>query len=175
MSKLILPTTLSIALISAGLFYWNKQAVNSDTQKFTHLLSEETRLWGKADGPVQVRIEFKEQDGNQVKLIGHVRSTLSQFEVDWKLPEGVRLVDGTVSEVIQQRNETQVTHQRELTVEVTWPLEKPHLVFRAAENSSPDAFGATTVFNLDPSTRDIEKEDIIRAQMKSRHLQKLVK
>jgi hypothetical protein len=176
MSKLKITISLvSITLIAAVAFVWQKNATTVKADKFSHLFSEETRLWGKASGPVQVRIEFKEQTENQVKLVGQVRSTLPEFELNWKLPKGVRVVSGVVSETIQQPANSQLVHNREITVEVDWPLKNPHLVLRAAENSEEDAFGASTVFNLDPSLEDLEKQEIIRAHMKSRQIQKLVK
>jgi hypothetical protein len=176
MSKLKISVSIALtSMIFAGLFVWKKPTISQNTHPLSPLFSEETRLWGKAAGPVQVRIEFKEQNGNQVTLLGQVRSTLPQFQIDWKLPEGVRLVSGNPSEVVQQEGDAQVLHDREITVEVDWPLSSPHLVLRAAENETPEALGATTVFNLDPSLEDLEKQDIIRAHMKSRNLQKIVK
>jgi hypothetical protein len=164
-----------LLLLSVGVYFWHKQSTDPTPHKYVQLLSDEARLWGKAAGPVQARIEFKEQSGNRVTVKGQIRSTLPQFEVEWKLPPGVRLVDGMASESIQQQADTQVVHNREITVEVDWPLENPHLVLRAAESSDGNAFGASTVFNLDPSLESLEKEEIIRAHMQSRQLQKLVK
>ena len=166
---------LSIIFIAVAVFVWQKYSTAANANKFSHLFNEETRLWGKAVGPVQVRIEFKEQSGNQVTLTAQVRSTLPEFKLDWKLPKGVRVTNGVASETIQQPGDSQIVHNREITVEVNWPLKNPHLVLRAAENSEEDAFGASTVFNLDPSIEDLEKQEIIRAHMKSRQLQKLVK
>ena len=176
MSKLKITFALvSIVLVITAVFYAKKQSHQADKQRYSHLFNEETRLWGKAAGPVQVRLEFKEQSGNQVTLLGQVRSTLPQFQIEWKLPKGVRLVSGNLFETVQQQNDSQIVHDRELTVEVDWPLEAPHLVLRAAENSNAEAYGASTVFNLDPAIEDLEKEEIVRAHMKSRQLQKLVK
>ncbi len=176
MSKLkITLSLLSITAIAVAVFIWQKNSTDANANKFSHLFNEETRLWGKAVGPVQVRIEFKDQSENQVTLVGQVRSTLSEFNLSWKLPKGVRVISGAISETIQQPADSQIVHDREITVEVDWPLKNPHLVLRAAENSEEDAFGASTVFNLDPSLEDLEKQEIIRAHMKSRQLQKLVK
>ncbi len=176
MSKLKIALSFSsITLIVAALFVWQKHSTAVNDNKFAHLFNEETRLWGKAVGPVQVRIEFKEQLGNQVTLTAQVRSTLPEFNLNWKLPKGVRIVSGIDSETIQQPTDSQIVHEREITVEVDWPLKNPHLVLRAAENNEEDAFGASTVFNLDPSVEDLEKQEIIRAHMNSRQLQKLVK
>lgn len=167
-------------VIASGLFvsrsFWKAPETHSSSVHSSHeLMSEETRLWGKASGPVQARIEFLEQNGNRVQLEGQIRSTLPQFKVQWKLPPGVRLVEGSLEETIQQPSEQATLHSRKLVVEVTWPLEKPHLVLRAAQNDSPDSLGASTVFNLDPSLIEMEKEEIIRAHMQSRRIQKLVK
>jgi hypothetical protein len=176
MSKLKITVSLiSISLIAVVAVVWQKNTTKVKADKFSHLFNEETRLWGKAVGPVQVRIEFKEQSGNQVTLTAQVRSTLPEFILNWKLPKGVRLVSGVDTETIQQPADSQIVHNREITVEVDWPLKNPHLVLRAAENAEEDAFGASTVFNLDPSIEDLEKQEIIRAHMKSRQLQKLVK
>lgn len=175
-SIFILAVATLMALPYGASKYWGSQKSNLSTQRFpAQLLSEETRLWGKAVGPIQLRLEFKEQKGNHVVLEGHIRSTLKNFEITWKLPEGVKLVDGQLNEPIQQASSDPTEHRREIVVDVTWPLENPHLVLRAAESSNADAVGASTVFNLDPSLEEMEKEEIIRAHMQSRRLQKLVK
>ena len=170
MSKLIPLVCILIVLVVS---YKTSQ---QQTQRLpSQLFNEETRLWGKAVGPIQLRLEFKEQKGNHVVLEGYIRSTLQNFEVEWKLPEGVKLIEGQLKDAIQQANNESTVHKRQITVDVTWPLENPHLVLRAAENADRDALGASTVFNLDPSLEDMEKEEIIRAHMQSRGLQKLVK
>lgn len=176
MSKLKISLILSLLiLLPVGVYFTVKKQAPKKNQHLSRLFSEETRLWGKAVGPVQVRIEFKSQSGNQVTLLGQVRSTLPQFEIQWVLPKGVRLVEGSLSENVQQASEEQKVYDRQITVEVDWPLETPHLVLRAGEGSDTESFGATTVFNLDPSLEDLEKEEIIRAHMNSRQIQKLVK
>lgn len=176
MSKLKISSALCLFALS-GFFLWkylSSASLPASVLTSENLIDDEIRLWGKAEGPLQVRIEFKEQNGNRVTLEGQIRSKLENFEVSWKLPEGVTLVDGQLSETIHQ-TPVKTLHKRLLVVDVQWPLAKPHLVLRAAENESPDSFGASTVFNLDPSLLEMEKEEIIRAQMKSRRLQKLMK
>ncbi len=168
--------TLSLfILLPLGFFFTIQKPTPKKTRHLSRLFNEETRLWGKAVGPVQVRIEFKSQSGNQVTLLGQVRSTLPQFEIQWVLPKGVRLVEGSLSEIVQQASQEQKVYDRQITVEVDWPLEAPHLVLRAGEGRDTESFGATTVFNLDPSLEDLEKQEIIRAHMESRQIQKLVK
>lgn len=146
----------------------------TSTTDTSALFSEEARLWGKAHGPIQARIDFKDQSGDRVTLEGHIRSNLENFEITWMLPEGVRLVEGQLNETLQQTAEW-TEHVKTIVVEVQWPLEKPHLVLRATENQTPDARGTSTVFNLDPSLQDMEKEEIIRAHMMSRKIKKIVK
>lgn len=167
---------LAIGFYATTTTYLKNEKLAKQNQRFpAQLLSEETRLWGKAAGPIQLRLEFKEQKGNHVVLEGSIRSTLQNFEVTWKLPDGVKLVEGQLKETLQQDSSDPTVHRREIVVDVTWPLENPHLVLRAAENDSDNALGASTVFNLDPSLEEMEKEEIIRAHMQSRGVQKIVK
>jgi hypothetical protein len=149
-------------------------SLSQQQEETVELFSPEAKLWGKAAGPMQVRLEFKEQKGDQVTLEGQVRSTLTDFFIEWKLPKGVRLVEGQLKEKIHQDAE-QMVHSRTLVVEVKWPLKKPHLVFKASEKEEGESFGASTVFNLDPSLEQMEKQEIIRAHMKSRKIRKLIK
>ncbi len=178
MSKLnnIALCTISLFPLVVGIVFstFSKKTVAEDAPHSTALLSKEAQLWGKAHGPVQARIDFKEQSGDRVTLEGHIRSSLENFEIEWKLPVGVKLVEGQLQEKIQQTPGWK-EHVRTLVVEVKWPLEKPHLVLRAAENQTANARGASTVFNLDPSMWEMEKEEIIRAHMKSRKIKKIIK
>lgn len=169
--------SLVIAIVASLFFFKGHITANPTSSKHLsqELFNEEARLWGKANGPVQARIDFLEQNGNRVRLEGQIRSTLLQLKVQWILPPGVQLVSGSLEETLQQPTDQATVHNRTLVVDVTWPLDTPHLVLRAAESNDPDAIGASTVFNLDPSLQDMEKEEIIRVHMQSRNVQKIVK
>jgi hypothetical protein len=166
-----------LATLSFSLFINATDISQNATKKeehFVELFNEETQLWGKANSPMQARIEFKEQQGDRVTLEGQVRSNLSEFYLEWKLPKGVRLVEGQLKEKIQQSKELEV-HTRTIVIDVKWPLKKPHLVLQASEKETGESIGASKVFNLDPSIQQMEKQEIIRAHMKSRKIRKLIK
>lgn len=179
MSKLMMGFTLLFSTIIYHVVVLQAQdkALNIETET-THVesleLSEETRLWGKATGPVQLRIDFKEQSGDNVTLVASIRSSVPQLKIEWVLPQGVDLVSGQRQETLSQTEDLKI-YQKEITVKVQWPLQKPHLVLRAVTTTNGKPQGASTVFNLDPSLHDMEKEEIIKAHIQSRKIHKLVK
>ncbi len=178
MTKSLLSSTLLVLIVGTALVIHaqNKTTKATVSEQITSLeLPEETRLWGKATGPVQLRIDFKEQHDDQVTLVAAIRSSVPNLKIKWMLPKGVELVSGQRQETLSQTEDIK-TYEKEITVKVKWPLKKPHLVLRAlVDNGSGKPQGASTVFNLDPSLRDMEKEDIIKAHMQSRKIRKLVK
>lgn len=183
MSKLVRKSTLLI-FIAIGTCVFFLQAQNKPQESASYksiaetpaplTLTEETRLWGKATGPIQLRIDFKEQHGDQVTLVASIRSSVPELKIEWRLPTGVEMVSGQRQETLSQTEDLQ-TFQKEITVKAQWPLKKPHIVLRALTTVSGKPQGASTVFNLDPSLHDMEKEDIIKAHMQSRKIRKLVK
>jgi hypothetical protein len=126
--------------------------------------------WGKGLGPIQVRIEEKDKKNGIVTLEGQVSTKLPFVNIQWKLPEGVTLVSGNLTELVEQNpDETIIT--RTISVKATPQMKVPHIVFFVYTENEEKQRGNTAIYNMNRSGEETEKLEQIRGMMKARENQ----
>jgi hypothetical protein len=105
------------------------------------------QAWGKARSDVSVRIIEREHTKGQVALTGEIRTELSEVKVEWKLPEGVTVAEGSTSDTIHRDADTELIRSH-ITVNVPENLAQPHIVFFAYREENGQRTGQSRVFNL---------------------------
>lgn len=130
--------------------------------------SSSTPWNGKSGGPIQVRVLEVEKDGDVVTLEGQVTSKLDNIHIEWKLPEGVSLVTGTLEETVTRSNNSSLI-SRTMVVKVAPGTDPSRLVFFAYVPRGNEKVGTTYVHNLRETAEEKEKTQKIRQFMKSRN------
>jgi len=104
--------------------------------------------WGKARSDVNVRItELAKPGDGQMALVGEVRTEFDMINVEWKLPEGVTLASGAMTETLHRADGEEV-YRSQIVVNVPETLAKPHLAFFAYTDRGGERIGQSRVFNL---------------------------
>lgn len=138
-------------------------------QKSLRAEIESPYKWGKGTGPIQVRMEEKDNKGDVITLEGQIYTKLSSVSIEWKLPEGVALASGHLTGTAEQESEDNII-KRTITVKVVGPLKKDHhhVVLSVFAEVNGQRKGHTAVYNLKETSEEKEKVEQIRTQMKSR-------
>lgn len=172
MSKLkIVFVTVAVVLSSFGaycLFFHipKNQKIVQHSEHHTGPQGNRRQMLGKGRGPVIVNIEEVQKDGKIIELKGMIKSQLPDLKVEWKLPEGAKLISGDL-ETSAEKNSDNTYNANSIKVDVSGSEEKP-IVFLAYKEKDGERMGHSRVYQWYQTVVEAEHIEKIRARMKSR-------
>lgn len=171
MSKLnYLLSAMILGAVTAGAYpafkLWKHS--HKETHSHTPLSSEDenTKLWGKARAPVLTRIVSLENDGTEFVLEGQINTQYQTIAIEWKLPEGVELLEGSLKDQIQRSGNSLIKHVLRVRKTQT-ELEFSNVLMRAYDPQSE--IGSNAIYNLRPDPKEKEMIETVREHMKARN------
>ncbi len=155
MSKIIF--TLFALILGTGVLM-----IHKPTQR-----SLASQAWGKSRSDVSVRIIEREATPNEIALTGEVQTDFENIQVEWRLPEGVSLVEGQFTETLQKNAQESLLRSKIKVSLPAFPVEG-HIVFFAYKEENGRKTGHSRVFSLRRSQEKQQHVEKVKAMMRSK-------
>lgn len=175
MSKLTITLSSGFAIASlAGIFLFCKNSpevahANSKTlSSRSHTSPDYSDIWGKGNAPVLVKIEEVEKSQSTVELKGLIRSKLSGLQIEWKLPEGAFIVEGTLDKNADRNTDGSFVEET-IKVDISNATGDKPIVFVAYVEKDGERVGHSRVYKWNVSEQEQEHVEKIRTKMKARN------